>query len=257
MAGHSHFANIRRKKDANDAKKAKLYTLLNREIRITIGDDPNPDSNPRLKNAIAKAKSMGLPKENIERALKSKSKDDDIFENIVYEAYWNNIAIIIVTQTNNRLRTGPEIKNILTKASATQAEIGSALFLFENIGICTIKKNKILCDSSKIEEYTLLECNASNYHEYDNPENDEDSFIEVHFPINEYKNGSENLIDFLSKHSKSDNFIEENILGYNPISKIELSNKEKIESFEKLINNLEDLDDVINVFHNADIKEEC
>lgn len=256
MAGHSHFANIRRKKDANDAKKAKLNTLLSREIRSAIGCDPCPNSNPKLKNAIAKAKSMGLPKENIEKAIKSSEKTGEIFENIVYEAYWENIAIIITSQTSNRARTGPEIKSVLSKSSGCIAEIGSALFLFENLGMLFIKQNKIKLKFEEIEEYALLECCACEAENFDLPDkNDEndDKMTGIYFQIEDFNTGSEKLTNFLEQNSKSDDFVEDSFLGYNPSSRILIEEKEKIESFEKLISNLEALGDVVNVFHNADL----
>jgi YebC/PmpR family DNA-binding regulatory protein len=253
MAGHSHFANIRRKKDANDAKKAKLNTILSREIRNAIGSDPCPDSNPKLKNAIAKAKSMGLPKENIERAIKSSDKTGEIFENVVYEAYWGNIAIIITAQTNNRARTGPEIKNVLTKSSGCIAEIGSALFLFENLGMVFVKKNKIKLKFEEIEEFALLECGASEAQDLGSSEEGDSGIIAVYFQVQDFARGSEKLTDFLEKNSKSDDFIEDSFLGYNSCSRIAIDSEEKIESFEKLISNLESLGDVVNVFHNADL----
>jgi YebC/PmpR family DNA-binding regulatory protein len=253
MAGHSHFANIRRKKDANDAKKAKINTILSREIRSAIGNDPDPESNSKLRNAIAKAKSMGLPKENIERAIKSFDKSGEVFENIVYEAYWGKFAIIITTQTNNRARTGPEIKSILTKSSGSIAEIGSALFLFENLGMLLVRKEKIKLNASDIEEFALLECGASDFENLNSEESENIGLYIIYFQVEDFISGSEKLTEFLSKNSKSDDFIEDSFIGYNACTKITIEDKEKIESFEKLISNLENLDDVLNVFHNADI----
>jgi YebC/PmpR family DNA-binding regulatory protein len=255
MAGHSHFANIKRKKDANDAKKAKLYTMLAREVRIAAGTDPNPDSNSKLKNAIIKAKSMGLPKENIERAIKSFDKSSEVFENIIYEAYWNNIAIIISAQTNNRLRTGPEIRNVLTKSSASVADIGSASFLFDNLGIILIKKNKIKINFKDLEEYAILECEADSCSEINQEQEDSgetSDLICIYSSIENYHSVLEKITEYLSKNCISDDFIEDSFIGYNSHSKIKIEDSEKLESFTKLIHNLEDLDDVINVFHNAE-----
>lgn len=247
MAGHSHFANIRRTKDKNDAKKAKLYTMLSREIRVAAVDGPNPEDNSKLRNAIAKAKSMGLPKDNIERAIKSFDKSGEIFETVIYEAYYNNIAIIIVSQTNNRARTGPEVKSVVTKAGANIGEIGSALFLFENLGMIFINKNKVKSSSQDIEEYAFLECNACDFVNIDN------ELIGLYFEMPDFNAGSEKLTNFLNKNCSSEDFIEESCIGYNAQAKMPISDQEKLENFHKLIEKLESLDDVINVFHNCEL----
>ena len=253
MAGHSNASNVKKTKDANNRIKAKLYTVLGREIRSAVSQGgPDPDTNSKLRNAIARARSMGLPKDNISRALQPCSANE-IFESIIYEGYWQNAAIIISAQTNNRARTGPEIKSVLAKMCGCIADVGSALFLFENIGMCILRSSQIKLNKDQIEDIALLECDACDIFEEKSEDSDIDAcetLLVVCFDVLNFISGSEKLTEALSKHAKSENFIENSFIGYKACTKVSVHD-DKIENFYKLINALDELDDVINVFHNV------
>ncbi len=139
MAGHSHFANVRHKKDIQDAKKAKLFTKLQREITIAIKTgQPNPEFNPRLRNAIIAARSSNMPKDRIEAAIKKATltNEGDNFEEVRYEGYGPaGVAIIVEALTDNRNRTAGEVRSIFTKMGAGLGETGSVAFMFDRVGL--------------------------------------------------------------------------------------------------------------------------
>jgi YebC/PmpR family DNA-binding regulatory protein len=131
MAGHSKWAQIKRKKEATDKKRAQIFSKLLRAISVAARNDPNPSYNPRLKSAIDKAKEMNVPLENIERAIKKSAEVKDV-ENIIIEAYGpEGVALLIEGQTDNRNRTISEIKKILNDHEAKWADPGSVMWAFE------------------------------------------------------------------------------------------------------------------------------
>lgn len=139
MAGHSQFANIKHRKGAQDAKKAKLFTKLQREITVSAKTgQPDPEFNPRLRNAIIAARTNNMPKDRIEGAIKKATigNEGDNFEEIRYEGYGpNGIAIIVEALTDNRNRTAGEVRSIFTKAGGVLGETGSVGFMFNHIGL--------------------------------------------------------------------------------------------------------------------------
>lgn len=139
MAGHSQFANIKHRKGAQDAKKAKLFTKLQREITVSAKTgQPDPEFNPRLRNAIIAARTNNMPKDRIESAIKKATigNEGDNFEEIRYEGYGpNGIAIIVEALTDNRNRTAGEVRSIFTKAGGVLGETGSVGFMFNHIGL--------------------------------------------------------------------------------------------------------------------------
>jgi YebC/PmpR family DNA-binding regulatory protein len=139
MAGHSQFANIKHRKGAQDAKKAKLFTKLQREITVAAkAGQPDPEFNPRLRNAIIAARTNNMPKDRIEGAIKKATmgNEGDNFEEIRYEGYGpNGIAIIVEALTDNRNRTAGEVRSMFTKAGGALGETGSVGFMFDHIGL--------------------------------------------------------------------------------------------------------------------------
>ena len=139
MAGHSQFANIKHRKGAQDAKKAKLFTKLQREITVSAKTgQPDPEFNPRLRNAIIAARTNNMPKDRIESAIKKATmgNEGDNFEEIRYEGYGpNGVAIIVEALTDNRNRTAGEVRSIFTKAGGALGETGSVGFMFNHIGL--------------------------------------------------------------------------------------------------------------------------
>ncbi len=139
MAGHSQFKNIMHRKGAQDSKRAKVFTKLIRELTVAAKSGlPDPDMNPRLRSAIALAKTANMPKDTMERAIKRGAGigDDASFEEVRYEGYGpGGVALIIETLTDNRNRTAAEIRSAFSKHDGNLGESGSVSFLFERIGL--------------------------------------------------------------------------------------------------------------------------
>ena len=138
MAGHSKWANIKHRKGAQDAKRSKLFSKVVKDIMVAarVGG-PDADANPRLRLAIAKAKAVSLPRENLDRAIKKGAGllDGQSFEEVMYEAYGpGGVALLIEVLTDNRARTGPEIKHLLTKRGIPLAASGAAAHSFNRVG---------------------------------------------------------------------------------------------------------------------------
>jgi YebC/PmpR family DNA-binding regulatory protein len=142
MSGHSKWASIKHKKGANDAKRGKLFTKIIKEItvgaRMGGGDE---DANPRLRTALLKAKAANMPKDNIERAIKKGTGDLEgvNYEELTYEAYGpGGVAILIECLTDNRNRTAADVRNILTKHGGNMGEAGSVAYLFQRKGVVAV-----------------------------------------------------------------------------------------------------------------------
>ncbi len=150
MAGHSQFKNIMYRKGAQDAKKAKIFAKISREIMVAAKTGlPDPNFNPRLRSALACAREANMPNDNIDRALKKAIGDGDghQYESMRYEGYGpNGIAFIIETLTDNRNRTASEIRSIFSKHGGNLGETGSVTFLFEHLGFFFFKKEKSFDD---------------------------------------------------------------------------------------------------------------
>ena len=145
MAGHSQFANIKHRKGAQDAKKAKLFTKLQREITVAAkSGQPDPEFNARLRNAIIAARANNMPKDRIESAIKKATSagEGDNFEEIRYEGYGaNGVAFIVNALTDNRNRTAGEVRSIFTKSGGSLGESGSVVFMFDHIGLIEYEAN--------------------------------------------------------------------------------------------------------------------
>ena len=142
MSGHSQFANIKHRKGAQDAKKAKLFTKILREITVAAkSGQPDVEFNPRLRNAIIEARVNNMPKDRIEAAVKKviSGYEGDNFEEIRYEGYApGGIAIIVEALTDNRNRTASEVRSIFTKAGGVLGETGSVSFMFDHVGLILV-----------------------------------------------------------------------------------------------------------------------
>ncbi|MGA0393354.1 MAG: YebC/PmpR family DNA-binding transcriptional regulator [Rhodospirillales bacterium] len=139
MAGHSQFKNIMYRKGAQDKKRAKIFAKLIRELTVAVKSGlPDPDSNPRLRSAIAAARAANMPKDNIERAIKKASGGDegDNYEEVRYEGYGpGGVAIIVEALTDNRNRTASEVRTAFSKHGGNLGETGSVNFMFERVGL--------------------------------------------------------------------------------------------------------------------------
>ncbi len=144
MAGHSKFKNIMHRKGAQDKKRAKIFSRLGREISVAVKEGgPDSESNIRLRSAISTAKSLNMPKENIERAIKKGEGNDpdNNYEQVRYEGYGpGGVAIIAEALTNNKNRTASEIRSTFSKYGGNRGETGSVSFSFKRLGIITLEK---------------------------------------------------------------------------------------------------------------------
>ena len=153
MSGHSKWKNIMHKKEKTDAQRAKVFTKIGKEISIAVKEGgPNPASNSKLKDLIAKAKANNVPNDNIDRIIKKASSDDAAnYEEITYEGYGPcGIAVIVETATDNRNRTASDVRHYFDKFGGNLGQSGCVSFLFE-------KKGLILIDAEDVDEDTLME----------------------------------------------------------------------------------------------------
>lgn len=243
MSGHSHWATIRRKKGAADAKRGQVFTRLAREIVIAAREGGgDPDSNMRLAYAIDRARSQNMPKDNIERAIKrgtGESKEGNLFEEVTYEGYApHGIALLISCVTDNRNRAVAEIRHVLNRIGGSMAEAGSVSWQFKRISYFSFPLEKH--NSDQIFELAV-ESGADDVI-FD------DSTVEILGPIESFKEISESL-----KAAKI--HPEEAELRYSPSNEVELSAEHSIQVL-KGIEALEELDDVQNVYSNLAISEE-
>jgi len=241
MSGHSKWASIKHKKGANDAKRGKVFTKIIKEIMVAArqgGGDP--DANARLRTALLKAKEANMPKDNIERAIKKGTGETDglSYEEIVYEAYGpGGVALLIDILTDNRNRVAAEIRNLLSKAGGSLGETGCVSYLFGRKGI-------IGFDASAYGEDDVLAAALDAGAEDVITEN---GTIEVYTDPNDF----ESVLAALEKADLSPKYSEVTMVAESTIT----LDDEKTEKALKLIENLEDNDDVQNVASNLELPD--
>lgn len=240
MSGHSKWNNIKRKKEKTDGQKAKIFTKMGREIAVAVkeGGGPDPSSNSKLKDAIAKAKANNVPNDNIERIIKKAAGDanSDNYEALQYEGYGpSGIAVIVETLTDNRNRTAGEMRHYFDKCGGNLGQTGCVGFLFNKKGVLVIEAEGL--DEEKVME-DALEAGASDFNA------DEDVF-EISTEPDDFTGVREDL------EAKGYSFITAEVQMvpdvYNAIE-----DPEAIAKMEKLLDMLEDNDDVQDVWHNWD-----
>ena len=236
MAGHSKWSTIKRKKGALDQKRGKLFSNISKEITVSSrlgGKDI--DSNPRLRQAVKKAKALNMPNSNIDKAIKKGvgELDNVIIEEVSYEGYGPfGVAIIIEAITDNKNRTVADIRHALSKFGGSLGQACSVSWNFERNGIILIDKNEI--SESDIFEFSI-ENDCIEFFE-------DDDCYRLHFHSNELYN----KLDLLEKLSIK---VDSSFLAYVPKDEIGL-NEDDNQKVEKLLEFLDDLEDVQNVFSN-------
>ena len=154
MSGHSKFANIKHKKEKNDAAKGKIFTKLGREIAVAVKEGgPDPSQNSRLKDVIAKAKANNMPNDTIDRSIKKAAGDANAvnYEPVTYEGYGpNGIAIIVEALTDNKNRTASNVRNAFTKGSGNVGTPGCVSYMFEKKGQIIISKEECSMDADDL-----------------------------------------------------------------------------------------------------------
>ena len=239
MAGHSHWAGIKHKKGRADKERSKIFSKLSREITVAAKlGDKNPDMNPRLRSAIQSAKQANMPKENISRAIsKSEISGDKNYENLRYEGFGPfGTAIIIETLTDNKNRSASSIRTILQKNGGRLGETGSTTHMFNNYGIIHIDRKKISDD--EVFEIAInagaKDCYQLNgIHEILTKKQD---FYKVKILL-------EKKISFFSYSG-----VEWRALSYLNLD------KDQSKKMVEVLQSLEELDDVQEIFSNANLE---
>ncbi len=243
MAGHSHSANIKHRKNAVDAKRAKIFSKLARNI-ISASRQGGVDleMNLKLKYAVEKAKAANMPKDNIERAIKrgAGDKDGDAFEELLYEGYApGGVAMIIACLTDNRNRTAPDVKYTLEHGGGNLGATGSVSFMFDFRSIFVLE----LGDKSEDDLMELaLEAGAEDVEVEEEMATVLGSAVDF-LPIKEALEGAG--LTLLSAET-----------GHVPQNTVQVENKDDARKILKLIDNLEDNDDVQNVYANYEMPDE-
>ena len=238
MSGHSHWAGIKQRKGVNDAKRANVFTKYGRLITIAAKEGGGkPEMNFKLKMAIDSARYVNMPKETIERAIKKGTgelKDGADIEEIIYEGYGpGNVAMLIKTATDNRNRTGSEVRSILTKAGGKPAAEGGVKFMFKlvgNIAVSAVDKDPYDVEMQAIEagaEDTIFE----------------GDMVVVYTKVEDLQKVKENL-------DKAGLTVEGAELVYAPMQKTVFDNPESKLDYEKLLEKLDDNDDVQEIYDN-------
>ena len=242
MSGHSHAANIAAKKAKTDAAKGKIFTKVGREIAVAAKSNPDPSTNSKLADAIAKAKSVNMPNDNSKRCIAKASGElsGANYEELTYEGYGPaGSAIIVKTLTDNKNRTVDFVRTAMKKHGGALGNAGCVSFTFSNTGVIIIERTADL-DEDTVMEYAL-EGGADDFIAED------DAFI-VHTSVADFSAVRKYL------EEKNLNFFEAQIEML-PQNKITLSG-EDLAKFTRLIDALEDLDDVQNVYHNVELPDE-
>ncbi|ARP50366.1 MULTISPECIES: YebC/PmpR family DNA-binding transcriptional regulator [Caproicibacterium] len=242
MSGHSKWNNIKRKKEKTDGAKAKVFTKIGRELAVAVkeGGGPDPVSNSKLKDCIAKAKAANVPNDNIERIIKRAAGDGDEnkYENIVYEGYGPcGVAVIVEALSDNRNRTAADVRHDFDKYGGNLGTTGCVSFLFERKGVLVIEREGH--EEDKVME-DALEAGAADL------QADEDVF-EIFTEPDDF---SGVLNDLTNKGYE----FETAEIQMVPSTYVKVP-ESKQNSMQKLLDTLEDLDDVQNVWHNWDMSD--
>lgn len=242
MAGHSKFKNIQHRKGAQDKKRAKIFTKLVREIMTAAKMGSDINNNPRLRNSIIAARSQNLPRERIEKAisLASDSSHTENYTEIRYEGYvTSGIAIIVEALTDNKNRTAAEVRAAFTKFGGNLGETGSVSYLFDHVGVIRYPAEVTYADS--LLEFAL-ELGANEMLAKDG----------CYVILTDIEHFGQSLEMFTNKYGVP----EESYIGWVPKVCIPIDTQDKAEKLLKLVDMLEESDDVQNVFGNYELSDE-
>ncbi|SNY45439.1 DNA-binding regulatory protein, YebC/PmpR family [Arsukibacterium tuosuense] len=241
MAGHSKWANMKHRKARQDAKKSKIFTKIIRELTVSARSNPDISANPRLRLAVDKALSENMTRDTIDRAIKrgAGATEGENYEELVYEGYGpNGVAIIVETMTDNNKRTVADVRNAFTKNNGNLGTSGSVAYLFARRGV--------LLFAPGVDEDALLD--AALEAGADDVQNHEDGSIEVFTSPEQYNDIKDSLTaaGFTADNAEIDMI---------PSIRAQID-ADNVGRFFKLIDMLEDSDDVQNVYHNAEISDD-
>lgn len=244
MSGHNKWSTIKRKKGANDAQRAKIFTKIAREIIVAVkSGGPDPANNSSLKDAITKARSANMPNDNINRTIKKAagSGEGDNYESITYEGYGpSGVAVIVETLTDNRNRTAADVRAAFSKYGGNLGQVGCVSFMFDKKGVIVIEDEDSEIDE---EEITMdaLEAGAEDI-------SIEDGIVEITTDPDVLGEVRDALDGKYTLASAEVSMIAQTLT--------ELTDEEHIKNMNKLLDVLEDNDDVQNVYHSWDQPDE-
>ena len=241
MAGHSKFKNIMHRKGAQDARRAKKFARLTKELQVAVRGGTDPSSNPRLRSALSACRAVNMPKDNIERVIKkAEDGENSNLEEIRYEGYApGGVALIVDALTDNRNRTAAEVRSSFTKYGGNLGETGSVSFMFNNVGQIVYKKNIM----SEDEIFDIaIEVGA------DDVKADENNF-EIITTVNEFNNVREKLESILGVPDQAE-------LIWYPENNVQIDDERKATSILKLLDTLDNCEDVQGVYGNFEINDE-
>ena len=241
MAGHSKFKNIMHRKGAQDARRAKKFARLTKELQVAVRGGTDPSSNPRLRSALSACRAVNMPKDNIERVIKkAEDGENSNLEEIRYEGYApGGVALIVDALTDNRNRTAAEVRSSFTKYGGNLGETGSVSFMFNNVGQIVYKKNIM----SEDEIFDIaIEVGA------DDVKADENNY-EIITTLIEFNNVREKLENILGVPDQAE-------LIWYPENNVQIDDERKATSILKLLNTLDNCEDVQGVYGNFEINDE-
>ena len=244
MSGHSKWHNIQAKKGKADAQRGAVFTMIGREIAIAVREGgANPESNGKLRDVIAKAKANNMPNDNIQRSIKKASGklSNVVYEEIVYEGYApGGVAVIVDTISDNRNRTASDIRHCFAKYGGNLGTTGSVSFMFDTRGVLVVERTPGMDE----DELMMMALDAGA----EDVRPDED-VVEILTDPNEFSKVREALeqqgLTFLSAEVQKI-----------PQNTVEVTDPETVERIQKMLDLLEESDDVQNVYHNAELPEE-
>ncbi len=244
MSGHSKWANIKHKKGKADAERGKIFTKIGREIAIAVkegGSDPNV--NGKLRDIIAKAKASNVPNDNLTRSIKKAAGElgSVTYEEITYEGYApGGVAVIVETITDSRNRTASDVRHCFAKYGGNLGTTGSVGFMFDEKGVIALEKTPGLTEDDLM--MTALDAGAEDM------KAEEDAYVIYTAPADFH-----NVREALEKQGLS--FLSAEVQKI-PQNTVAVNDPEAIEKIQKMLDMLEDNDDVQNVFHNAELPED-
>ncbi|MCQ2512048.1 MAG: YebC/PmpR family DNA-binding transcriptional regulator [Lachnospiraceae bacterium] len=239
MSGHSKFANIKHKKEKNDAAKGKMFTIIGKEIAIAVKEGgPDPANNSKLRDVIAKAKANNMPNDTIDRGIKKAAGDANSvnYEVITYEGYGpSGIAIIVDTLTDNKNRTAANVKHAFSKGNGNVGTPGCVSYMFDKKGQIIIDKEEVEMDADELM-MLALDAGAEDFAE------EEDSFTILTAPDD---------FSAVREALEAENIpMMEAQVEMIPQNYVDLTNEEDIKNLNKILELLDDDDDVQEVYHN-------
>jgi YebC/PmpR family DNA-binding regulatory protein len=244
MSGHSKFANIKHKKEKNDAAKGKIFTIIGREIAVAVKEGgPDPSNNFKLATVIAKAKANNMPNDTIERGIKKAAGEGSAvnYEYCSYEGYGpNGIAIIVDCLTDNKNRTAANVRSAFTKGSGSIGTPGCVSFMFDKKGQIYIDKEDCPMDADTLM-MTVLDCGAEDF-------NEEDDCYEILTDPDEF----DNVLKAIEKEKLSVASAEVTMIPQNYVS---LTDETAVKNLQRTLDLLDEDDDVQNVYTNWEEQE--